>query len=139
MINFTSAHSSHVLRVDSVTELESLDAGLWRFWELESLGILKDEQSVHKQFTPQIAFKQGRYEVRLPWKDSHPHLPNNYSLCCKQLNSLLKRLNQNTDELQQYDKISFVKVWWRLSMILLNTRVENFITFPTMESFDTTN
>ena len=104
-INFTSAHSSHVLRVDSVTELESLDAGLRRFWELESLGVLKDEQSVHKQFTQQIAFKQGRYEVHLPWKDSHPHLPNNYSLCCKRLNGLLKRLRQNTDQLQQYDAV----------------------------------
>ena len=71
VVNFTSTHPSHMLRVDSVTESESLEAGLKRFWELESLGILKDEQSIHKQFTQQIAFKQGRYEVHLPWRDSH--------------------------------------------------------------------
>ena len=65
-INFVSTCSSHMLRVDSLNELESLDARLKKFWELESLGILKDEQSVHEHFMQHIAFKQGRYEVHLP-------------------------------------------------------------------------
>ena len=35
----------------------------------------------------------------------HGRIPNNYSLCCKRLNGLLKRLSQNTDQLQQYDAV----------------------------------
>lgn len=79
-INFTSTHT---LRVDAFTEQQSLEAGLKRFWVLESLGILKEEQSVYDTFTQQISFKQGRYEVHLPWKESHPLLPHNYALCRK--------------------------------------------------------
>ena len=67
-INFIATHTTHTLRVDTFTEQESLDAGLRRFWELNSLGILKNEQSVYGKFTQQISLKQGRYEVHLPWK-----------------------------------------------------------------------
>ena len=80
-INFISTHS---LRVDAFTEQHSLQEALKRSWELESLGILKDEQSVYDTFTQQISFKQGRYKVHLcTWKESHPLLPDNYELCRK--------------------------------------------------------
>ena len=59
VINFVSTHSNHMLRVDSATESESLDVGLRRFWELESLGILKEEHPVQQQFSQRISFKQG--------------------------------------------------------------------------------
>ena len=97
--------SSHMLRVDYIAEPESLDAKLKRFWELESLGILKEEHPVQRQFTQRIAFRHGRYEVHLPWKEAHPHLPNNYELCQRRLTSLLKRLHQTPEHLQQYDSV----------------------------------
>ena len=50
-INFVATHSTHTSRVDTFTKQESLDAGLRRFWELDSLGILKNEQSVYEKFT----------------------------------------------------------------------------------------
>ena len=105
MTNFISTGSSHLLRVNSDTEAEDLDAGLKRFWDLESLGILKEEHHVQKQFSQQITFEQGRYEVHLPWKGSHPHLPNNFDLCKKRLCGLLRRLSQNPEHLQRYDAI----------------------------------
>ena len=96
-INFVATHTTHTLRVDTFTEPESLDAGLRRFWELNSLGILKNEQSVYEKFTQQISLKQGRYEVHLPWKESHPPLPDSYELCRKQLDGLFRRLRQNPE------------------------------------------
>ena len=78
---------------------------LRKFWELESLGILKEEHPVQHQFSQRIKFDQGRYEVHLPWKDSHIHLPDNYDLCRRRLNGLLKRLCQNPEQLLQYDSI----------------------------------
>ena len=104
-INFIATHTTHTLRVDTFTEQESLDAGLRRFWELESLGILKNELSVYEKFTQQISLKQGRYEVHLPWKESHPPLPDNYELCRKRLDGLLRRLRQSPERLLQYDAV----------------------------------
>ena len=66
-INFLSKQSIHSLKVETYNEQESLDIRLRRFWELESLGILKNELRVYEKFTQQISFKQGRYEVQLPW------------------------------------------------------------------------
>ena len=48
MINFTSAHSNHVLRVDSVTELESLDA-----WVKEILGAGVSRDPQGRAISPQ--------------------------------------------------------------------------------------
>lgn len=105
VINFTSASSNHMLRVYSDTDLDDLDAGLKRFWELESLGILKEEHPVQQQFSQKISFKGGRYEVHLPWKDSHPPLPDNYDLCRKRLDGVLKRLRQDPEKLHQYNTV----------------------------------
>jgi hypothetical protein len=77
-----------MLRVDYDAEVEDLDAGLKRFWALESQGILKEEHPIQQQFSQQITFEKGRYEVHLPWKQSHPELPDNYYLCKKQLGGL---------------------------------------------------
>ena len=101
VINFVSTPSSHMLRVYSDSEPDDLDAELKRFWELESLGILKEEHPVQRQFSR----KHGRYEVHLPWKDSHPHLPNNYDLCWKRLEGQLKRLHQDPEKLRQCDTV----------------------------------
>ena len=38
--------SSHMLWVDYIADPESLDAKLKRLWELESLGIFKEEHPV---------------------------------------------------------------------------------------------
>ena len=61
--------------------------------------------SQFEKFTQQTSLKQGRYEVHLPWKESHPPLPDNYELCRKRLDRLLKRLRQNPERLQQYDAV----------------------------------
>lgn len=83
----------------------SLDDTLRSFWELESLGINKSTQSVQKEFEESIAFRDGRYEVCLPWKKSHPILPDNYENCKKRLQGLLKRLRLSPDVLRVYDGI----------------------------------
>ena len=96
-VNLITARSTHSLTVNDNTEQESLNNRLQRFRDLESLGILKDETSVYSIFTQQIALKEGRYEVHLPWKESHPMLPDNYRLCRKRLEGLLKRLRQSQE------------------------------------------
>ena len=38
------------------------------FWDLETLGIVEDELSVYEEFEKTLVFKDGRYQVQLPWK-----------------------------------------------------------------------
>ena len=104
VVNLTLT-STHALRVDTFMAEPSLDDQLKKFWELESLGIPKDESSVYERFLQQISFDGRRYEVSLPWKEYHPPLPDHYELCRKRLEGLLKRLKQSPQLFAEYDKI----------------------------------
>ena len=98
--------TTHVLRIDSQPHgTKELDDTLQSFWRLESLGICAPEKSVYDDFASSIQFKEGRYEVALPWKDDHTPLPQNYELCKKRLKGLLRRLRQEPTILQEYDTI----------------------------------
>ena len=97
--------STHALRIDTCPNEQKFHDQLRRFWELESLGIMKDESSVYEKFVQQISFDGQRYQVSLPWKENHPSLPDNFELCRGRLFSLLKRLKQNPQLLAEYDAV----------------------------------
>ena len=59
------------------------------FWDLETLGIKHDESTVFEKFIEDIRHDGERYEVKLPFKESHPILPDNYQLSTTRLESLL--------------------------------------------------
>ena len=87
--------TTHVLKADALQpELNPLDDTLRSFWELESLGISGPERTVHDEFVDAISFKDGRYQVSLPWKEFHKPLPDPYQLSHKRLWGLLRRLRQ---------------------------------------------
>ena len=63
---------THVLKISSaVVEENSLDSKIKQFWELESLGIMPNEERVHEKFLENIQFNGKRYEVSLPFKENH--------------------------------------------------------------------
>ena len=88
-----------------LTTRKNLDEVLHSFWNLEALGIEDVESSVLEEFTQTVRFKEGRYEVTLPWKNACPPLPDNYELSKKRLGGHLCRLKQSTDILHEYDTI----------------------------------
>ena len=45
----------------------------------------RTETSIYENFARKIEFKDGRYSVELPVKESHPVLPDNYTLCKKRV------------------------------------------------------
>ena len=94
--------STYALKIDTCTLEPNLDDRLKQFWELESLGITKNEASVYDKFVQQIRFDGQRYEISLPWKEHHPPLPDH---CCKRLIGLIKRLKQTPQLLKEYDAI----------------------------------
>ena len=87
-----------------VHEME-LGAKLRTFWELESIGIKQEENSVLETFKETVIFKNQRYEVGLPWKEAHDPLPENRSLSQRRLQSLLKRLSRKPELLKEYDRV----------------------------------
>lgn len=91
--------------MDTVVAEPSLDDQLKKFWELKSLGIPKEESPVYEKFLQQIHFDGQRYKASLHWKEHHPPLPDHYDLCCRRLEGLLRRLQQNPQLLKQHDKI----------------------------------
>ena len=100
--------SAHALKVEAFTfqcNDCSLDQRIKEFWDLETLGIRKNESSVYDTFMQTINFQAGRYCVRLPWKDSHPTLPDNLDLSQRRLYGLLRRLRQEPRILKEYDAI----------------------------------
>ena len=82
-----------------------LDNEIKKFWELEALGIQPEEASVYEEFTNTISRKDGRYEVQLPWKHSHPVLPDNYKASLQRFHSLYNRLKQTPKILEEYDNV----------------------------------
>ena len=100
--------SAHALKVEAFTfqcNDCSLDQRIKEFWDLETLGIRKNESSVYDTFMQTINFQAGRHCVRLPWKDSHPTLPDNLDLSQRRLYGLLRRLRQEPRILKEYDAI----------------------------------
>ena len=43
------------------------------------------------EFKDQIKLENGRYIVKLPLKENHPEIPNNYTLCHGRLKKKLKQ------------------------------------------------
>ena len=103
--HFSNLVVTHSLKcaAQPVNVNETLEQDLKKFWELESIGI--KSQSLYDEVTEAIAFKNGRYEVSLPWKSPHPLLPDNFELCKKRLTNLLQHLRREPEKLKKYDTV----------------------------------
>ena len=72
---------------------------------MESLGIANPERSMITDFEECVCFKNGHYEVTLPWKDPHPPLPDNRQLSLKRLQGLIRRLRQQPSVFKEYNRV----------------------------------
>lgn len=105
--------STHVLKIQSTVQplVDYSDSGsecskelVNKLWDLDAIGIV-DTETIHESFLKNISFQEGRYVVRLPVKDKHKPLPDNYELALSRLNSLVKRLRRNHCIYKEYDQI----------------------------------
>ena len=94
---------THVLKVESaVVQHDLLTSELRRFWDYGSLGIQNQSLSLNDKFVREVEFVKGRYQVRLPFKEDHGLLPDNFALRKSRLASLLKRLSLRLDEIAKH-------------------------------------
>ena len=90
---------------DSVAfDRASLDSEIHKLWDLESIGI-KSNEDVHESFENDIGFSEGRYSVKLPWKQGHDPLPSNINISLSRMKGQLKRLRKEPEVLDEYDSI----------------------------------
>ncbi|XP_068720408.1 uncharacterized protein [Montipora capricornis] len=82
-----------------------VEAELKKFWDYESFGIHDDNATLYDKFVNEVEFVEGRYQVRLPFKEDHDLLPDNFALCKSRLVSLLKRLSVKPDVSRQYNDV----------------------------------
>ena len=87
---------TYVIDASNQCDEASLHETLKSFWKLEALGVQPKEEDLLSEPINTICFKEGRYEVGLPWKQLHPVLPDNYALSQKQLQGPLKRSHTTT-------------------------------------------
>ena len=66
----------HTLQISAPTpEMQTLDNTMRSYWELESFGISSTDRSLYDELRDKIVFRNGRYEVQLPWKTPLQDLP----------------------------------------------------------------
>jgi len=91
----------------TAVDYHNLDA----FWKAEASGISSDPVDTEDSFLQaymQTSIKRqpdGALSLKFPWKEDHPSLPSNFSICAKRTRSLAQRLAKTPELLQMYGNI----------------------------------
>jgi hypothetical protein len=98
-----------VFKVSTFSDSDNnLDDLLQNMWKLDKVGIAEpsiDNDPAMLNFKDSLRFVDGKYCASLPWKNSHPPLPNNKLLALKRLNSLWKSLLNKPATLKHYNDV----------------------------------
>lgn len=102
-------NDSHVFQIEAETLIgddppDPILKELSKFWEVESVPN-RETSSVDKQFESDIAFVNNSYEVKMPFKEQHPLLPDNFNVAKLRLNSLLKKLRADPKIAKEYNRV----------------------------------
>ncbi|XP_065904066.1 uncharacterized protein [Dysidea avara] len=87
------------------------DLSLDTFWKAESSGISPNTMDSDDNFLKgymQSKIKRqpdGALTLKFPWKEDHPSLPSNFSICAKSTRSLAQRLAKTPELLRVYGQI----------------------------------
>ena len=79
------------------------------FWRLENIGIKDsvievDDDNALQHFNETVTFKENRYYVTWPWRDVTDELPENSELAMGRLRSLVKRMKDTPELLNEYNE-----------------------------------
>ncbi|XP_068739647.1 uncharacterized protein [Montipora capricornis] len=94
----------------TVTRIENPNDQLKRFWELDAIGVVDQQNNVRSveeedavnQFNSSCNFDGDRYEVGLPWKKDHPPLVDNYQQSYLRLISIERNLVKHPEKNKMY-------------------------------------
>uniref|UniRef100_A0A7I4XW91 Integrase catalytic domain-containing protein n=1 Tax=Haemonchus contortus TaxID=6289 RepID=A0A7I4XW91_HAECO len=90
---------------------------MWeKYWTLDAAGTeeftgsqeqIRDatDRAVWDKFNNSIEQRNDGYYVRLPWRENHPPLPDNYALAYRRLVNVLTSLKKDSSLLEQYHNV----------------------------------
>ena len=109
------SHATRTYRSSSsVAETELLNETLRKFWDIESIGIRDtndtvltlNDKAVIDRAKETLVFKEGRYELGIPWKKGEPNFEDNYEMVFARLQRQEKSLLKRGAEISKaYDQI----------------------------------
>ena len=112
---FVSTLVNPVVPTMKVLPSSSVDVGrpnIADLWSLEAIGIdsseaiaVSDDDVAQQYFDRTVVHRNGRYQVRWPWKAFPPDLPNNFALALGRLRTLGRRLDKDPQLFSRYDDI----------------------------------
>ena len=85
----------------AIEESDSLREDLNKFWNIENI---ESSRCVVKKFKEEIFHNGDRYVTKLPFKECHDILSDNFGVCTKRLQSLENRLKKQ-GIVEKYDQI----------------------------------
>ena len=81
-VHFASCTSAHTMLKIDYSNQDTED----NFWNLETIGVKENELSNYEKYKNLITINsEGRYETKLPFKENHELLNDNYELCKRRL------------------------------------------------------
>ena len=85
--NFSSNFVTHAMKIE-MEENDCLQKAVEKLWDLETMGVKDEEAPVYEKFLDEVKFKDGRYEVSLPFKENRPYIEDNFGLSLRRLSQL---------------------------------------------------
>ena len=107
VVNETKTHVLNLCfeptKISDLTKPESLEIDLKKLWDLETLGIIQNEKSMHGHFIKSIHLNnERRCETNLLFKENHPVLYDHFNLSKSQLEQLFKKLKNDKELLKLF-------------------------------------
>ena len=102
---------TNFIRTFQLREIEDLDYTLRRFWEIENEGtntksvMTADEKKAVKLVQDSFKYKDGRYEVGIPWKRDPKFLPDNHDMAVKRMMNTERKLLRDVKTANEYNLI----------------------------------
>ena len=107
----TTTKLTNFIKTFHVREIENLDHTLRRFWEIENEGtntksvMTADEKKPVKLVQDSFKYKDGRYEVGIPWKRDPKFLPDNHDMAVKRMMKTERKLLRDVKTANEYNQI----------------------------------
>lgn len=95
----------------SLSKDTQISKQLHAFWEVESLGIVNkplqspEETDALQSFEETTTFKDGHYQVELPWRSDRSNLSDNFRVAKKRVESLKRRLKMDATLYTRYNDV----------------------------------
>ena len=124
----------------TVTRIENPNDQLKRFWELDAIGVVDQQNNVRSveeedavnQFNSSCNFDGDTYEVGLPWKKDHPPLVDNYQQAYQRLISIERNLVKHPEEKKMYREAvnQYINVGHARAIVKEDSKADNIRYLP---------